>query len=326
MSEQDKKTNTDDHVTMKSDNTLILLNGKIDAALKLYVPEESDIRFDMVDKEFKPQKSTYCVFLYDIQEALELRQGKARQFDATTGVYAPRQVHMRCCYLLTLWENSEDANVKFNAPAVVLMNSALNGLLNMQFGDDFPAVLRVVAPSEHLSSLGNFWQSLGDKPRLCLNFNVTIPVQLGLRSDTLEEKAPAVRKTELEEITPGSSDVSGMPQDSVTALRRLLLEKVIASAALDVNNDLNALRAQLTKLQFQKIVPDQKTPGKKTAGYDLEGVVDELCLKIINSVLPAVIKESGQNVVAPLKVVKAPERVNSGPQENVPEENRGGAA
>lgn len=274
---------------MSSDQTLILLNKKIDKALRAYILRTPvpAIRFDMFDKDKLPDVPTMCVFLYDIQEDLELRHGKARQYDATAGTFAPRKVHMRCCYLLTYWDKLDDEK-KADNQSMQTMNDALNALLNMSFTDEFPAVLRVVAPSEHLSSLGNFWQSLGDRPRLCLNFNVTIPVQLGLK-----ETAPMVRKVALTEITT-------MQQD-VTALFRLkLMEKVITLAVSDSKTDLNELRGQLSKLQLNN---DGLTKSG-TPCYKLEGVVDQWCHDAIVQVIADVMQPDIE--VVPMLTLAAP--------------------
>lgn len=281
-----------DNDKMKSDDTLITLNQQIEVALKNYLPASGGpaVRFDMADKDSLPDVPTVCVFLYDIQEDLELRHGRARQYDARKGEFAPRQVNMRCCYLLTYWEKTPDGKVGPDAQPVKIMNMALNALLNMQFTDDFPAVLRVVAPSEHLSSLGNFWQSLGDKPRLCLNFNVTVPVRLGLKADETQETSPMVRKIILDEQPE-------VQEPAVQTFRRALLETVIARAATGhPDTDLNALRGQLSKLQLNG--------GETNSGaYKLEGVVDKDCSDIITAVFAGVLKQTGLKVENSLKLL-----------------------
>lgn len=280
-------------VVMKSDDTLITLNRNIETALKKYLPADNGpaVRFDMADKDNLPDTPTICVFLYDIQEDLELRHGRSRQYDASAGAFAPRQVHMRCCYLLTYWEKTADGGkVGPDAQPVQMMNKALNALLNMQFADDFPAVLRVVAPSEHLSSLGNFWQSLGDKPRLCLNFNVTVPVRLGLKADDSKETGPMVRNIILDEQPE-------VPEPAVQTFRRALLEKVIARAATrHPDADLNALRGQLSKLQLNGGVTNSDP-------YKLEGLVDKDCGEMITAVFAGVLTQTGMKVENSLMIL-----------------------
>jgi len=58
------------------------------------------------------------------------------------------------------------------------MNQVINALINNRELKDFPtSYTRVIAPQE-LTNLSHFWQALGNKPRLCLNFSATVPVQL----------------------------------------------------------------------------------------------------------------------------------------------------
>ncbi|GEM77079.1 Pvc16 family protein [Vibrio sagamiensis] len=49
-------------------------------------------------------------------------------------------------------------------------------------------------PKEELNSLGNFWQALGDKPRMVLNYSVTLPIEL----EIAQAGKKSVKKTELE--------------------------------------------------------------------------------------------------------------------------------
>jgi hypothetical protein len=69
------------------------------------------------------------------------------------------------------------------------MNQVLNALINNRQLTGIPgAFTRVIPPKEELNSLGNFWQSLGNRPRLVLNYAVTVPVsQTGRRTDEVPE-------------------------------------------------------------------------------------------------------------------------------------------
>ncbi|RQU52936.1 DUF4255 domain-containing protein [Burkholderia cenocepacia] len=196
-------------VPRRSDKALLTLNAKILEVLKRYVPDVDNqninISFEVFGRGDKPNEPTLCVFLYDIQEDLELRQGQSRTYDFSTGTYNKRQANVRCCYLVTYWETASEKSVfaaSANSQTMEVMNYVLNALLNIDLSDclkdeGIPARIQVIAPSEHLSSLGNFWQSLGDKPRLCLNFTVTIPITLGLDTDT--EEIPLITQTELKD-------------------------------------------------------------------------------------------------------------------------------
>lgn len=170
----------------KSDSTLIDLNKNLKEALEKYVHKDIKIRFDIPDKDHPPNEPTLCVFLYDIQEDLEMRHGQPRQYQAGSGQLENRYVNVRCCYLITYWEKIESTVAHGpNSQSLIVMNQVLNALLNIKTTMQ-SYFSRVIEPSEHLAGLGNFWQSLGNKPRLCLNYAVTIPIQLASLNDKIQ--------------------------------------------------------------------------------------------------------------------------------------------
>ncbi|MGP3144256.1 Pvc16 family protein [Serratia bockelmannii] len=230
-----------------SDETLLRLNEHIQQALLMYLPKEfretDRLQFGMFDKEHLPDFSTVYVFLYDIQEDLALRQGQPRHYSATADTLAPRCVHVRCCYLLTYWEGKANSqNKEAKSEANKINNALLNALLNLKL--DMPsAFVQVVAPTEQLSSLGNLWQSLDDRPRLCLNLSVTVPIELYKGED---KSTPRVRESELR------TDTSWEPDDMALQFKRALLAQVlgmenIRSALLATGWD--TVRAKLARLQ-----------------------------------------------------------------------------
>lgn len=228
-----------------NDKSLLMLNAQIEMTLNTYLPQPVQIRFDMPDKDNPPDCPTLCVFLYDIQEDLELRHGQSRQYVAGTGKLDPRQVNVRCCYLITYWERRPETKVGPVSQPMVVMNAVLNALLNADWDKslrnklDLPSYSRVIAPSEHLSGLGNFWQSLGDRPRLCLNFQVTIPIKLGLGQ---AEKEQPVLNAQLKPSVAQSWE----DYDKSLPFKRVLVDKVLASLK-DVDQ-VPLARAQLARL------------------------------------------------------------------------------
>ncbi|MEA0988976.1 DUF4255 domain-containing protein [Pseudomonas aeruginosa] len=267
-----------------SDGALIELNKKIQKALQGYLPEEfttrsGAIRFDMIDKENLPNDPTVCVFLYDIQEDLELRHGQPRQYQASSGMFAPRQVHVRCCYLLTYWEVQSNGPITPDSQAFQVMNMALNALLNMQLQGWPSAFVRVIAPSEHLSSLGNFWQSLGDKPRLCLNFTVTIPIELGLER---EESQPPVLSTELSEQVVGWEEL-----DLALQFKRELVEGVQAEyiRKAEPQTDWLAMRAQLARLQVTCHYVDREGREQSPPELEVAGLLEQSVGEVVTPVV-----------------------------------------
>ncbi|MGY5956522.1 Pvc16 family protein [Kosakonia sp. BK9b] len=167
-----------------SDTTLINLNVAIEAALREYLPSDVAIRFDLPPKDSTPDVPTVCIFLYDIQEDLQLRVGEGRKFNSTTGVFAPGYVNIRCCYLVTYFEvtqssSSDSPLSQANSQSLIIINNVLNALVNNRSFSTLPGTyLRVIPPSEQLNSLGNFWQAVGNTPRLCLSYMVTVPLKL----------------------------------------------------------------------------------------------------------------------------------------------------
>ncbi|MCG1040893.1 MULTISPECIES: Pvc16 family protein [Burkholderiaceae] len=169
---------------IQSDTTLIELNTAIADALQPYLPSDVAIRFTLPNAGENPDIPTVSVFLYDIQEDLQLRTTQGRQYDPGSGQLLPGTAQMRCCYLITYWDSSHSSSS--DAPdagaasqAMVIMNYVLNGLLNNRLLPALPgAYTRVLPPSEGLNSLGNFWQSMGNKPRLCFSYAATVPIRL----------------------------------------------------------------------------------------------------------------------------------------------------
>lgn len=244
----------------KSDVTLITLSEKIRDSLQKYLPLEFSnnadrIRFGMFDKGNPPDHPTVYVFLYDVQEELELRHGQPRHYQISGETLAPRYVHVRCCYLLTYWEAEYDQHGNtVQSQQNQVNNMALNALLNLKL--DLPsAFVRVIAPSEHLSSLGSFWQSVGDKPRLCLTFTVTVPIALD--NNEGEEKVPRVMSTELKEAT-----ASWELEDLALTFKRELLTSVLSewnAKATKSEADWRAVRTKLARLQVSCNYMDKAT-------------------------------------------------------------------
>ena len=163
-----------------SDEALLDLNRAIFAALKDYVDDAVDIRFDLPDPESPPVSPTLSVFLYDIYEDLQLRTAESRQYSATGSVLLPGRVNVCCNYLLMYWNGPAVEGGPGGDPVnqtVIIMNQVLNALINNRQLEAIPgAFTRVIPPKEELNSLGNFWQALGNRPRLVLNYAATVSV------------------------------------------------------------------------------------------------------------------------------------------------------
>ncbi|KWI32616.1 hypothetical protein WM04_13450 [Burkholderia ubonensis] len=182
-----------------SDSSVLQVNEAVYNALSTYVDDKVDIRFDLPDPDSPPIRPTVSVFLYDIYEDLQLKTAESRQYNE--GKLQPGKVNVCCNYLIMYWdrpatEGSPDGGAINQA--TIVMNQVLNALINNRQLKDLPgAFARVIPPKEELNSLGNFWQSLGNRPRLVLNFSATVPVSLTDRSDAVpavESLQPVVKR------------------------------------------------------------------------------------------------------------------------------------
>lgn len=164
------------------DETIIDLNKAIMTLLQEYVPAACDIRFDLPEEE--PGSPTISVFLYDIQEDVQMRSGERRAFSSGLNNYEPGCAHVQCNYRITYWNQKQGKGGDINAAlpgsqALLVMNRVLNALLNNR---ELPAIpnsySRVMAPSDGLNTLGHFWQAMDNKPKLSLSYAVTVPIKL----------------------------------------------------------------------------------------------------------------------------------------------------
>ncbi|MEX0445124.1 DUF4255 domain-containing protein [Xenorhabdus sp. SGI246] len=170
---------------MLKTQTIIDVNKAMKAILKKYLDKEVAIRFDLPELDTLQSDAMVSVFLYDIHEDLQLRSAESRVFNAESGRLLPGWVNIKCNYLITYWESTQpatDPNHSESQPdnqATQVMSQVLNALINNRQLAGIPgAYTQVVPPKESLNSLGNFWQSLGNRPRLSLNYSVTIPISL----------------------------------------------------------------------------------------------------------------------------------------------------
>ncbi|MGI4857591.1 MAG: Pvc16 family protein [Janthinobacterium lividum] len=172
----------DETPPISSKDCLLRVNHAIYDAISAYVGDavsRPDLLFD-IPKDGQVDKATVSVFLYDIHEDLQLRHGENRMFDRSRGESTPC-VHSRFCYLVTCW-TAEQGSPPFSdgySDAMLLANQVFNALINLRTLPGLPqAYCRVLPPTEQLNSLGTFWQALGNRPRLCMTYMVSLPVPL----------------------------------------------------------------------------------------------------------------------------------------------------
>jgi hypothetical protein len=146
----------------------------------------TEISFAPPNPEFINKTSLPAInlFLYDIQENLDLRETEwliERQSDGTALRQRP-PVRVSCSYVVTVWtQDPGDWQTEHHLLGEVmkaliryptLPAPILQGALQNQPPPPRSLALR---PTQ-LQSLGEFWQAMGGKPKPALNYRVTIAV------------------------------------------------------------------------------------------------------------------------------------------------------
>ena len=167
--------------------------------------EQIAISFAAPDSDFPPSSVTLPaidLFLYDIRENMELRRtGWVVEHNAD-GTATKRQVPVRvdCSYLITAWASESSTTRALDEHRLlsevmktlirypIIPEALLQGSLK---GQEPPLPSSTLQPGR-LQSVGEFWQSLGGKPKAALNYTVTIGVALGV---PVETEVPVIDKT-----------------------------------------------------------------------------------------------------------------------------------
>jgi Pvc16 N-terminal domain len=165
------------------------------------IVQQVSFSFDTPDKDSIKTKPAINLFLYDVRENLELRNGVAtyeRQGDGAALKHRP-PARVDCSYLITVWptqpSNPEQEHQLLGEVMKVLLRypklpaQVLQGSLN---GQEPPLRSLTLRPSQ-LQSLGEFWQAMGGKPKAALNYIVTISVLIS----TAAERVPLVTESRI---------------------------------------------------------------------------------------------------------------------------------
>ncbi|MBS9436419.1 DUF4255 domain-containing protein [Photorhabdus noenieputensis] len=171
-----------------SDNAIIEINQALNTILSQYLDisgQKIDIRFDLPEINSIQSEPTVSVFLYEIHEDLQLRSAESRRYNPATNTLLPGWININCNYLITYWDaskpssDSSSPDSQPNNQAAQVMTRILNALINNRQLTGIPgAYTRVIPQQENLNSLGNFWQALGNRPRLSLLYSITVPMKL----------------------------------------------------------------------------------------------------------------------------------------------------
>ncbi|NHB91838.1 DUF4255 domain-containing protein [Photorhabdus cinerea] len=172
-------------------NAIVEVNNALNEILSQHL-NDIDIRFDLPEMDSTPSDPTVSVFLYDIHEDLQLRSAEPKSYNPTNGFLLSGWVNISYNYLITYWHSckpggSDCPDSKPDNQAAQVMTTILNALVNNRQLPKIPgAYTRVIPPQENLNSLGNFWQALGNRPRLSLLYSITAPVKLQDIKETIK--------------------------------------------------------------------------------------------------------------------------------------------
>lgn len=167
------------------------LDNTIEALLRQELPAAvlaaTQISFATPDAESIGSKPAINLFLYDVRENLELRSGFEsfeRRGDGTAVRVRPA-VRIDCSYLITFWpkETAEQSSPKDEHKYLGMVMKALlryrklpAELLQGDLAGQEPPLHTVSLQSGYLNSMGEFWQAMGGKPKVAINYTVTISV------------------------------------------------------------------------------------------------------------------------------------------------------
>lgn len=169
------------------------LDKTLESMLKANLPQDLvnqvAISFATPDDQFPPSSvnlPAIDLFLYDVRENRELRNNEwqIEKRDNGVNVKKPAPFRIECSYLITAWASESTPNpardehrilgeiMKVLLKYSTIPSEASQGSLK---NNDLPIPTTVLQPG-HLQSIGEFWQSLGGKPKAALHFTVTIGV------------------------------------------------------------------------------------------------------------------------------------------------------
>ncbi len=209
-----------------SDNAIVEVNNALNNILSQYLNTNGnkiDIRFDLPEINSIQSEPTVSVFLYDINEDLQLRTAEPRRYNPMTSTLLPGWININCHYLITYWDaskpssDSSSPDSQPNNQAAQVMTRVLSALINNRQLTGIPgAYTRVIPQQENLNSLGNFWQALGNRPRLSLMYSITVPMKL----QNIEESVTPISKI--------SASVDQKPNLDSLQINQVLKDKLCA--------------------------------------------------------------------------------------------------
>jgi hypothetical protein len=174
------------------------------------------ISFDPPDNKFPPawiKLPAINLFLYTALENLELRNTEWiwERGDTSSGTKKKPQVQIECSYIMTAWTSESSPNHILEEHR--LLGQSLKALLR---GRNFPreilhgslkdgtaTIIRAVALQPEHFNMGPFWQAMGVKPRVAVNYQITLSVDIHKPETTKEvsERELLILNSEVSEST-----------------------------------------------------------------------------------------------------------------------------
>ena len=159
------------------------------------------ISFDPPDSTFPPawiKLPAINLFLYTARENLELRNTEWtwKRGDSDTGVVKKPQVQIECSYIMTVWTSESSPNHMMEEHRLLseAMKALLRGrtfpeeILYGSLKDGTATVIRAVALQPEHFSMEPLWQAMGVKPRVAVNYQITLSVDIHSPEKTKEVK------------------------------------------------------------------------------------------------------------------------------------------
>ncbi len=173
----------------------------LDATLAALIANELSlpnitVSFATPDDQFPPSSVSLPavdLFLYDVQENLELRRAEwvVEQHDNGTASRRRPPILVNCSYLVTAWPSESSPNPSQDehrllgeVMKVLLRHPRLpTDTLQGELAEQEPPLRAKVLRESYLQSLGEFWQAMGGKPKPALHYTVTISVDVSTPED-----------------------------------------------------------------------------------------------------------------------------------------------
>ncbi|WP_369790545.1 Pvc16 family protein [Rouxiella sp. WC2420] len=189
--DHDEKITLDDANYDDGDNHfLVTLNRAITALIqrdKVINDAKIDIWYDLPENDDKtPDGPTICIYLYDVKENSSMRNGESGSRGYIRNSHTLKlyhgYLHIQCSYLIIFWDKTSQQTIANNQNAIIA-SRIVTALLDTYHLEKIPEFnhfpdydARFIQSSEQMNSISNFWQSLKQRPRLCLSYEVTVPV------------------------------------------------------------------------------------------------------------------------------------------------------